>query len=930
MEAIADALHHGVGEPGRRQLAEGLQALGDLPALALADKGASRSRGRRAVARLRRMAQGLQPEDLEDGAAPATQGDKRRRRTIATQDKMVRRIQRHLRNGSVSRAAKVLESEPLADMTHTRNLNALKKLHPDAPEPDPLDAPEAPLQVDVSLVQKVVEKVSAHHRGSAGGPTAWTYEMIVAAATASADCTRAVVTMVNLILSGKLPRDCFLLDSTLVGTQKPAGGIRPIAIGEAWYRFAMLCALVAVGRDIGMALAPLQVGVGTSGGVEAVAHAVRNALDTDPDHIALSLDIQNAFNSVCRKAVLQEVRAHAPSLLPVVQWAYGKPTNLHVLGAPDGTPPILSQTGVRQGDPLGPLLFALALQKPLRGALAAAPGAHGIAYLDDCTAVGKSSALRAFLKELDGTGPNSVRSIGLRIRKDKCGLYGGTGTACADLAAAVKLPHKPDGLTVVGVPIGTSAYQTQTVSARADKVTKLVDLLGTLTKLPLQSQWLLLSMSLNARMTHFMRVLPWNLIQGAMRRVDSHVHAAAASLFQLRQPLSDTARACLVAPIRHGGFGLTASEEPVARAAFLAGSALAQVIMADGPTAFQPFKGPKAADLRASWDVLHADFRDDCNWPPDAAPLRDQDVPVLLPHAQRLVTRAVADRRFAAAIATTAASTYEAKRDASRLRSSAGAPSGAWLLAMPRETTVMGNSAFRHAARHRLGEGAPQHLTPPACTCGHGLADRPDHAMVCVQCNKQSTLRHDNLACAVRRAAARTGAPTNRETGYRFLSATPAQAEAAGFTRSDVLVMGPDGTIYLIDVVVTHQHMGCKLDQCHKSTGKAAQLAADDKLRQFRLSGDAQQYVFVPFAVESHGRLCKQAVAFLNEMGDWACGGDKGGKSRFMMSVYREISVALQVGNGLMYTKSSERLVRAQGRHFMQGAPVPVMEEALL
>jgi hypothetical protein len=137
--------------------------------------------------------------------------------------------------------------------------------------------------------------------------------------------------------------------------------------------------------------------------------------------------------------------------------------------------------------------------------------------------------------------------------------------------------------------------------------------------------------------------------------------------------------------------------------------------------------------------------------------------------------------------------------------------------------------------------------------------------------------------------------------------------------------MAPDGTLFLLDIVVTHQHVGCKLAECHGHTGKAAALAAADKQRQFRLHGDAEQYTFVPFAVESHGQLCKEAVDFLHMTAEWGAGSglQRASKGAWLMSFYREISCALQRGNGLMYAKSAERLIRAQGCHFMPGAEVP-------
>ena len=75
----------------------------------------------------------------------------------------------------------------------------------------------------------------------------------------------------------------------------------------------------------------------------------------------------------------------------MVQWAYGAPTNLHVVGAPSGTPPIKSQCDVRQGDPLGPLLFAPAMQG-LEQAGDAAPDTVLLAYLDDVHLVSKADS----------------------------------------------------------------------------------------------------------------------------------------------------------------------------------------------------------------------------------------------------------------------------------------------------------------------------------------------------------------------------------------------------------------------------------------------------------------------------------------------------------------------------------------------------------
>jgi hypothetical protein len=120
-----------------------------------------------------------------------------------------------------------------------------------------------------------------------------------------------------------------------------------------------------------------------------------------------------------------------PQLLLVVQWAYGAATPLHVAGAPPGTEAILSQCGVRLGDPLGPLLFALALQGPLEKAAETVLDAPIVAYLDDMTIVGRPAAVRRVFQQLCCAGPHSLPKVGLKVRTDKSGVFGGNPEQCS-------------------------------------------------------------------------------------------------------------------------------------------------------------------------------------------------------------------------------------------------------------------------------------------------------------------------------------------------------------------------------------------------------------------------------------------------------------------------------------------------------------------
>ena len=155
------------------------------------------------------------------------------------------------------------------------------------------------------------------------------------------------------------------------------GGLRPIAVGEV---LTSKCAARAVLPDTLQILSPLQVGVGLLAGCEAILHSVTNVHESPSipaDHrFTLLVDFSNAFNSVDRAAMfptakraadsgthskfnglkLPEVRSRIPTIASWMECSYGSQPNLLL---DDQTIP--SCCGVQQGDPLGPLGFALVL-----------------------------------------------------------------------------------------------------------------------------------------------------------------------------------------------------------------------------------------------------------------------------------------------------------------------------------------------------------------------------------------------------------------------------------------------------------------------------------------------------------------------------------------------------------------------------------------
>ena len=137
-------------------------------------------------------------------------------------------------------------------------------------------------------------------------------------------------------------------------------GLCLIAIREVLQRLTSKCVARAVQSEAVSIFSPLQVGVGIPVGCKAIVHSLASLLNDSPlspeSRYAILVDFSNAFNSIDRGYMFKKARSRIPSISAWLEWCYGSQSMLFL-----GEHTILSCCGVQQGDPLGPLGFALTL-----------------------------------------------------------------------------------------------------------------------------------------------------------------------------------------------------------------------------------------------------------------------------------------------------------------------------------------------------------------------------------------------------------------------------------------------------------------------------------------------------------------------------------------------------------------------------------------
>ena len=195
-----------------------------------------------------------------------------------------------------------------------------------------------------------------------------------------------MVEVVNDILSGDIPHCHLLLASRLIAQEKPQGGVRPIAIGEVFLCLSSICDL-STAQSAADLLLPPQYRRGYLRGCRdsrALTEAdFCNAADVVT--VQVTCRAHSTWLNVwrIRDDMVHAVTEKLPSLLQYVLMAYQQRSPLMIQRVEGAHAVLWSEAGVRQGEPIGPLLFALKYQPTLHAAQEHAADAIATAHHDD-------------------------------------------------------------------------------------------------------------------------------------------------------------------------------------------------------------------------------------------------------------------------------------------------------------------------------------------------------------------------------------------------------------------------------------------------------------------------------------------------------------------------------------------------------------------
>ncbi len=545
----------------------------------------------------------------------------------------------------------------------------------------------------------------------------------------------------------------------------------------------------------------------------------------------LLLDFSNAFNNIDRKAMFTEFRQHLPGLSPWIESCYSGQPFLYL-----GKDTIHSCCGVQQGDPLGPLGFALTLHPIIKRIQTEVPSLTLNAwYLDDGTLSGPPEALLAALKIIETDGP----PVGLHLNRSKSLLFIPTSVDASTSPLPVDIPITQEGFTLLGSPIGPPSYCESVLQARVSKLKETLSVLHDMRDSQLETTLLRSCLAL-PKFSYVLRTCPPGHISQAASQFDTAVRASLEAI--LGGPITSWSWQKASLPSNRGGLNLR-SALLHAPAAFIASASSSQTLVErilDNPSNLTAYLENAALILSTSAAQ------------PDWSHIENIDVPLCQRHLSSAIDEAVYQELLVNAPSTRA----------SALTNSTALPhAGDWLNGVPSTTLGlhMQDREFRCCLRYWLG--IPLHSYPHICPACHSTADEfGDHHVGCGG-NGDRITRHNAIRDVLFSAAQSAALGPTRE-------ATGLIPDSMSRPADILLPTWHGGRPAALDVHVISPLQQSIIHEAASTPGHALQVGIQRKLTAHLQPCRSVGITFTPIVAETLGGLCEDTINTVRAIGE--------------------------------------------------------------
>ena len=751
--------------------------------------------------------------------------------------------------GEISKAAKFLTSNGLAPET-SEVLQKLKSKHPEGlinPNeiPDVLSS-SSPTFLDRSVFINAIKNAP---KASGCGPSGWRYEHV--RILLDNDITTDLLFQTcNHIFSGDVPPNVvpLLSASKLIAIPKHGNDVRPIAVGEVFRRLTAKTICQQKSPEFASYFSPIQHGIATPGGAELLTHHIQILLEQNPDWSILKTDVRNAFNSVSRERLLQQIAKDFPDIYPHVKQLYMESSKL-IYVTDKGVELLTSSEGVHQGDPLGPALFSATIHPILCEVIKRHEGVTMLAYLDDIYVVGPVNSLRNILDDLK----SSLSTLHLEILDRKCELFCPSGNVCN-----FPTPVTSDGTIILGTPVGKPEFVRSQCADIAKGGKELCRELALLNNR--QISMLILRHCHVPRLNYLARqVFPRDLELAAVIH-DKMTRSSFVDIIGFNH-LNDTAWKQATLKLKNGGFGLTQIGQ-ISHAAFvsswcqsmkeLPSRFLCMTDLVDYLTSSKEKSGSIGSEVISSFSDLP---------PLSKSADNDEDFQTLddiIAYPKKLQHRLCTEINEINVSELIAQAPSD--KDAARLRSLQGRGAGDWLDAIPTsDRHALKTNDFSIASYLRLGLALPFTKWVKVCDCGQQLDQQGYHLLTC-KYGGGPVWTHNTILKGWSECLSDLHIPHQTEPRHRFVSSE---------NRPDMTLFDSEtGQNLDVDVSLAHPWSKDALNHAHREEGYAAKVREEKKLKKYSgevLHGGLSSKC-VPLVFEHFGLWGSHAHKFLSHI----------------------------------------------------------------